>query len=155
MKKLHSLKLILLAAIVVVVFQNCGSKTKAKPLSEILKTVFYAKNVKHDGTVVYTKGAASNTEARYSKMKLDMSTGTSVSFTDFDGTTFVGTYVLSTDAKTLTLSGLTPSPTGANGTIVFTVTSFTEKPAELVLTRSGASAKTGNTVNTYTLETTP
>ncbi len=155
MKKLQSFKLILLAALAVVVFQNCGGKTKAKPLSDIIKTVFYAKSVKHDGTVVYTKGGASNTQAGYSKLKLDMSTGTTATFTDFDGTTFAGTYALSADAKTLTLSGLTPSPTGVNGTIVFTVTSFTESPAEIVLSRAGQSAKSGNTVNTYTLVTTP
>jgi hypothetical protein len=156
MKNLKLIALFLLSSIIVFQFSSCGGgKTSAKPVSEILRTVFFAKQVKHDNTVVYSKGAVSNTVSGYSKFKLDLSSSSSVIFTDFDGNTFTGNYSLLSDNKTLTLTGLNPVPTGSGGTITFSIISFQESPAQVVLSRSGASVKTGNTVNEYTLVTTP
>jgi hypothetical protein len=135
--------------------QSCKPTTKAKPLSEIIRAVFFAQEVKHDNKIVYTKGAANNTVENYKKLKLDLTSAGSVSFTDFDGNTFNGSYSLSTDSKTLTLSGLNPVPTGSGGTLTFSVVSFQEVPAKIVLSRVGGSVKTGNTTNEYTLTTTP
>ena len=151
MKKIQIIALSLVAIIGLVHLSGCAKKIKAKPLSEVLKTVFYAQTVKHDNTLVYTKGAATNTVDKYKAFKLDFSSGTSVSLTDYDGNVFNGSYLLSADAKTITLSGLNPSPTGANGTITLNVISFTESPATLVLSRVGGSTKTGATAIEYNL----
>ncbi len=153
MKRGQILFLLVLCIASILQFSGCKPTTKAKPLSEVLRAVFYAQQVKHDNTIVYTKGAASNTVSGYSKLKLDLSGASAVSFTDFDGNTFNGTYSLS--GNTLTLLGLTPVPTGSGGTLVFNVQSFQESPAQIVLSRSGTSVKTGNTTNEYTLTTTP
>lgn len=134
---------------------SCKTTAKAKPLSEIIRAVFFAQQVKHDNQIVYTKGAASNIVDNYKKLKIDLSSSGAVNFTDFDGNTFVGSYSLSTDSKTLTFTGLNPVPTGSGGTLTFSVISFQESPAQVVLSRQGSSVKTGNTVNEYTLTTTP
>lgn len=155
MSKLNQIFYSLATVLVVAVLVSCGGGSKVKPVSEILKAVFYAQQVKHDGAVVYTKGGASNKEDNYKRLKIDLSTGANVNFTDYDGNTFVGTYSLSADSKTLTFSGLNPVPTGSGGTLVFTVVSSQESPAQVVLSRQGQSVKTGNTVNEYTLTTTP
>jgi predicted lactoylglutathione lyase len=153
MKKIKSIAIILLSFGVFMQLSSCGKTTKAKPVSEILKAVFFAQQVKHDNTVVYTKGAANNTVSGYSKLKIDLSSATAVSFTDFDGNVFNGSYSLSADSKSLIFSNLTPIPTGSGGTITFSIVSFQESPAQVVLSRAGASVKTGNTINEYTLIT--
>ncbi len=155
MKNIKLFGLLFLGFIALVQLSGCGGGTKAKPVSEILKAVFFAQQVKHGGTLVYTKGGAANTVSGYSKFRIDLTSASTVSFTDFDGNTFSGSYSLSADSKTLTFSNLTPVPTGSGGTITFAIISFQESPAQVVLSRSGASVKTGNTVNEYTLTTTP
>ena len=154
MKNIKSFSLALLIITTLVQISGCKkSGANKKPLSEVLRAIFFAQQVKHDNTIVYTKGAASNTVSGYSKFRMDLSSTSSVAFTDFDGTTFNGTYTLSSGS--LVLSGLTPQPTGSGGTITFNVVSFQESPAQVVLTRAGSSVKTGNTKNEYTLTTTP
>ena len=153
MKNIKEGIFILLGFLVLAQLSGCKPKTTAKPLSEVLKAVFFAQQVKHDGTIVYTKGSISNTVDNYKKLRIDLSSGTSVSFTDFDGNTFLGTYLITNN--TLTFSGLTPVPTGSGGTITFNVVSFVEGPTQVVLSRSGSSVKTGNTSNEYTLTTIP
>jgi hypothetical protein len=140
-----------LCLVTIAILSNCGGGSKAKPLSEIIKTVFTAETVKHDGATVYTKGAASNVNGNYSKFKMDFATGNSVKWTDFDGNIFSGNYTLSSDAKTLTLTDLVPAPTLTSGKVEFSVISFTESPKKLVLKRNAGSQKTGNTINEYSL----
>jgi hypothetical protein len=155
MLKSAAIKKIVFFSLSILILAACTTTPKAKPLAEVLRTVFFAQQVKHNNAIVYTKGGASNTVDNYRKLKMDLTAAGNVSFTDFDGNTFNGNYSLSTDNKTLTFSGLTPVPTGSGGTIVFSVVSFQESPAQVVLSRSAASVKTGNTVNEYTLTTTP
>ncbi len=153
MKNIKIGTFILLGILALVQFSGCKPKKTAKPLSEVLKAVFFAQQVKHNGTIVYTKGGTSNTVDNYKKLRIDLSSGTSVSFTDFDGNTFTGTYLLTSNS--LTFSGLSPVPTGSGGTIAFNVVSFAESPVQVVLSRTGTSVKTGNTSNEYTLTTIP
>lgn len=155
MKKMKLFALLSILATSIFQFSGCASKTKAKPVSEILKAVFFAQQVKHDNRVVYTKGAASNTVNGYSKLRMDFTSAGNVSFTDFDGNTFNGSYSLSTDSKSLTFTNLMPVPTGSGGILSFSIISFQESPAQIVLSRLGASVKTGNTINEYTLTTIP
>ncbi|MES2794737.1 MAG: hypothetical protein V4683_02170 [Bacteroidota bacterium] len=155
MKNFKIVILVIVALSIMIQLSGCKSSNKAKPVSEILKAVFFAQQVKHDNSIVYTKGAASNIVSGYSKLRIDLTSASTVSFTDFDGNTFSGSYSLSADSKTLTFSNLTPIPTGSGGTVTFSILSFQESPAQVVLSRSGTSVKTGNTINEYTLTTTP
>ena len=128
-----------------------GCKKKVKPVSERIAKAWTAESVKHGPTVVYTRGGSANTVAAYSAFRLtlnDASGAKTVSYTEFDGSTFSGNWDLDGDSK-LILKELTPPPTGSGGTVEFTITSLDD--AKLVLTRLKASPKTGGTINEYTL----
>lgn len=132
--------------------EGCKPKSSAKPVSELIRKRWTANIVKENNTVVYTKGAAGSTKPGYSNFVLDMSgaTGNNVRVTFIDGIQAVGTWELSTDNKTLTLSGLSPQPTGTNGTIVFTING-TVTDTQLNLVRTTPDPKTGNSTNDYAL----
>ena len=112
----------------IMVLSGCG-KTAVDPTPTELLTKTWSVNVaKHDGTQVYQKGATSNIDAGYTNYKLALSgTGTNLTatLTARDNTTFAGTWSLSSDNKTLTLSGLKNSagqnPTGTTGTLVYNI----------------------------------
>ena len=112
----------------IMVLSGCG-KTAADPTPTELLTKTWSVNIaKHDGTQVYQKSATTNIDAGYTNYKLALSgTGTNLtaSLTARDNTTFTGTWSLSSDNKTLTLSGLKNSagvaPTGTTGTIVYNI----------------------------------
>lgn len=118
-------------------------------VSERIKKAYKAQSVTHDGAVVFTSGGSSNIVAEYSTFKLDLSAGGTVTFKDITPQSFSGTYT-ATD-NTLTLTGLTPQPTGSGGTLTYTISSISEDGKNLVLTNTKANPKTGNTINVYTL----
>jgi len=126
---------------------SCKKDSK-KPVSERIAKTWTAETVKHGTVVVYTRGGASNTEARYSDFRLALSSTGTVAYTEFDKNTFNGTWALEGET-TLVLSGLNPQPSGSNGTIKFTINSLEDN--KVVLTRLDGSLKTGNTINQYTL----
>jgi len=126
---------------------GCSSK-KVKPLSERIAKAWTAESVKEGTVVVYTRGGSTNTRPAYSSFRLTLTSPSTVTYTEFDGTTFTGTWALSGDTK-LILSGLTPPPTGSGGTLEFTIVSVED--TKLVLKRVTASPKTGNSINEYTL----
>jgi hypothetical protein len=144
---------ITLLAVLAVISLTTGCKTKVKPLSEIIGRVWVAQVVKEGSATVYTKGAATNVKAGYASYRLDLSSPTSGSLTEVDNNKFTGKWAVTESASgnTLTLTELSPQPTGTNGTIVFTINASSE--TELTLTRTAASQKTGGTVNNYTLVT--
>ena len=138
-------------AIVAMVAGCSGCGKKVAPLSEVIGRVWSAQTVKEGSTIVYTKGATTNVRAGYSNFKLDLSSPSKVTYTEFDGNTFTGTWAVSESAtgNKLTLTGLTPQPTGTTGTIEFTINSYSE--TEFSLTRTTSSPKTGGTINSYNL----
>lgn len=143
MKKISALSLYVL---VLVIGLSCG--TKVVPISEKVKKVWVAKTVNHGTTVVFqSSNVSGSSDKSYSNYKLNLSTSPSVTLNEKDGGTYSGTYV-ATDTK-LTLSGLSPQPTGTGGNLEFTIQSITD--TELVLKATTAYAKTGNTINTYYL----
>ena len=94
--------------------------------AELVKKVWSAVVVQWDGTTQFDKSSSANLVAGYSQFRLDLTSGTAASLTEFDGKKFTGTYSLSSDAKKLTLSGLTSAegaPSGTNGVLEFTVLS--------------------------------
>ncbi|WP_375443821.1 hypothetical protein [uncultured Fibrella sp.] len=126
---------------------NGCSKEKIDPLSDRIKRTWTAQAVRENSTLVFTKGATANIR-NYNVFRLDLSTPPAVKLTDFDGNTFVGTYVIQGETK-LILSALQPEPTGTGGTIEFTINSATGM--SLDITRTTASPKTGNSLNQYQL----
>ena len=123
-------------------------KDKTKPVSERIAKSWTAETVKHGTAVVYTRGGASNVEARYSNFKLALSSDGTATYTEFDKNTFIGKWALEGETI-LVLSALAPIPSGTNGTIKFTITSLDD--SKVVLTRIDTSVKTGNTINQYSL----
>ncbi len=112
---------------------SCGSNgsdpaptpvTPTPTVADLIKKTWSANSVSWDGVSQYTKGGTNNLVAGYSSFKLDLSTGSSVTLTEFDGKKFTGIYVLSSDNKKLTLSSLTSAegaPSGTNGTLEFSI----------------------------------
>ncbi len=96
----------------------------APTAAELVKKVWSAGVVQWDGTTQFDKSSSANIVAGYSQFRLDLTSSTAVTLTEFDGKKFTGTYSLSSDAKKLTLSGLTSTegaPSGTNGVLEFTV----------------------------------
>ncbi|CAM3883454.1 hypothetical protein [Aquirufa aurantiipilula] len=116
-------------------------------VSDLIKKVWSASNIQWDGNVQYDKTATSNLIAGYAQFKLDLSSSSSVSLTEYDGNKFTGTYSLSSDNKTLTLSSLKTSdgsePTGTGGTLAFTI-SGVPTASSLVMESTTAYAKASN-----------
>lgn len=140
-------KIILL---LLIIGMTACKKKQVAPVSERFGKVWTAQVVKENSTTVYTKGAASNIKSGYSNYKLDLSSPTSARLTEFEGTTFTGQWAISSDEKLLTLSALTPEPTGSGGTIQYNIVSIAENELSLSLIKS--SVKTGGSLNEYQLE---
>ncbi|AWW00813.1 hypothetical protein DJ013_05265 [Arcticibacterium luteifluviistationis] len=109
-----------------------------------------ARLVLEDGATVYSSGGSSNVKPAYSSYRLNLSSPPQASLTLVDGQTYTGTYSIQGES-TLTVSGLTPEPTGSGGTLVYTINSIPEDGSELVVTLNNLDPKTGNTTNKYTL----
>lgn len=116
-------------------------------VSDLIKKVWSASNIQWDGNVQYDKTATSNLVAGYAQFKLDLTSSSSVSLTEYDGNKFTGTYSLSSDNKTLTLSSLKTSdgtePTGTGGTLAFTI-SGVPTASSLVIESTTAYVKASN-----------
>ncbi|RRB10876.1 hypothetical protein [Larkinella knui] len=125
------------------------SKKKVAPLSERLQRIWTANVVREGGTMVYTKGGAANIRPGYVGFVLDLSSAAGVTLKDVDGSSVTGQWEVSSDEKRLILKGLTPPPSGTNGTIEFTIGTLTE--SQLTLVRTTTSLKTGGSINTYEL----
>ncbi len=126
-------------------------KKKVEPVSERIAKAWTAEIVNHDNVVVYSRGGSSNTWPGYSSFRLTLTSASGsnkVSYTEWNGDKFEGEWELQGDSK-LILKNLVPQPTASSGTIEFTITSLDDN--KLVLTRTDASKKTGDTINSYTL----
>ncbi len=133
----------------IVLLSLSGCEETVPSVAERIQKLYTVQSVTHDGITVYTSGAAGNIFAEYSSYRLDLSKTGQVSLRDITGETFSGSYT-ATD-NSLTLTGLTPQPTGSGGTLTFQITSISDDGKSLVLTATKVSPKTGNTINVYTL----
>ena len=122
---------------------------KELTVSEKIKKAWIANQVSEAGSVVYTKTGTNNTKPAYSKFKLDLSNATLATLTEFDGNSFTGTWEVS-GTSTLILKGLNPQPSATNGTVEFSISEASA--TVLKLSRTTASAKTGNNAVAYILE---
>ena len=149
MKKTY-LSAFLCVLVLATLFVGCKKPVKIAPVADRIAKAWTARKVDENSTTVYTKGVASNVRPGYSNFRLDLSSKPNATLVDWDGNRFNGTWALSGDTK-LILSGLTPQPTGTNGTIEFNISGLNDTGTEVVLTRTAASQKTGGTINVYTL----
>ncbi len=126
MKIFHGLLICLLS----VYLLSCGSSgsdpapTPQPTVSQLVSKTWSVSSATWDGVTQYSKGATSNLVSGYSQFKLDLTSTSAASLTEFDGRKFVGTYTLSTDNKKITLNGLTSAegaPSGTNGTLEFAI----------------------------------
>jgi hypothetical protein len=135
--------------LLIIGFLVASCKPQVTPLSERIVKSWTVALAKEGSSVVFTQGATGNTRPGYTNFKIELQSGGTVVFTDFDGTRFSGQWELQGDTK-LVLKNLTPQPTGTGGTIEFTISDFTD--ASMTLTRTTANAKTGGTVNVYQIK---
>lgn len=140
--------LLAVAVIMVSFLVSCGDKVD--PISERVAKVWIPRIVLENSSVVYSAGGSGNIRPAYSSYRLNLSSPPQVSLTDVDGQTYSGTYSIQGES-TITVSGLTPEPTGTGGTLVYTINSSPEDGSELIVTLNEPYAKTGNTTNKYTL----
>lgn len=124
-------------------------KEKIEPVSERIKQVWQPRLVVQGSTTVFSRGGQNNIEQGYSSYRMNLSAAPAVTLTEVDGTSFTGTYSVDAEGTTLTLTGLNPIPTGTDGTLSYTISSFEDGELRLVLNANYA--KTGGTTNTYTL----
>ena len=146
MKKNYAILFCLVLAVTLI---TAGCKKKVKPLSERIAKSWSAESVKHNTTVVYTRGGSGNSVPGYSSWRLNLSSSTAT-YTEFEGNTFTGTWELEGDSK-LILKNLTPQPSGSGGVVEFSIISIDD--AKLVIKNLKANKKTGDTLNEYTLTT--
>lgn len=148
---------LLLLSLLAITLSSCSKPgNQPKPVAELIRRVWVVNVARENGTTVYSKTGTNNLKPAYSSFRLDLSNTQqkTARLTFIDGTTSAGTWELSSDNKTLTLSGLTPQPTtGASGTagsISFTINN-TPTATTLSLTRTTPDPKSGNTANEYEL----
>jgi hypothetical protein len=96
------------------------SKNSVKPILELIQKQWIAKTIKENDLTVFNKDETTNIRQGYSQFRLILSLG-SVTFTDFDGTTFSGEWEISSDEKMLILKNLVPEPTGTSGKLEFII----------------------------------
>lgn len=142
-------KQLLLLVLLPLLLGACKKKEEP-PVKEVIAKTWTAKQVDENSMTVYVKGATNNVRLGYGLFLLDLSAPApgKVTYREFDANEFTGTWDVLNNEK-LVLSNLTPSPSGTNGTIEFTINSASG--TELVLTRLANSTKTGGTTNKYTL----
>lgn len=145
MKK--ALSLISLLSTTLVFISGCGGGVA--PVSERVAKVWSVLNVRHGSTVVYSRGNANSASPGYATYSLNLASAPNVRLTEVEGTTFTGNYEVPSDTQ-LILTNLSPEPTGTGGRLEYTITEITDTQLIIVGT---AYAKTGGTVNTYTLTT--
>ena len=152
MKKTAALGWALFSALLVGILAGCTDHRNASPsvLAQIAQS-FTLRSVVENGVTVYTRGSANNIRPGYSKFLLDLSKPPMATYREFDANTFTAANWQVIDNNRLILSGLTPQPSGTNGTLEFVINSISA--TELVLTTATVSQKTGGLTNRYTLTT--
>ena len=146
MKKLSGL----LAVAVLLVSVSFSCKDKVAPFSERIAKIWVPRIVLENGSTVYSNGGSSNLKPSYASYRLNLSSPPQATLTEVDGQTYSGTYTLNGESS-ITISGISPEPTGIGGTLEYSINSLSETSDELIITLSRLYPKTGNTTNKYTL----
>ncbi len=146
MKKIAFFLPILIA--LVTILASCGSADPS--VKDKLTRVWTANMVTWGSTSVYSSTSTSNTQAGYKNFSLTLTSTGSASLTEFDGNTFAGTWALSTDEKTLTITFTGNAPTGlTNNQLSYSIANPTT--SSVTLTTTQALIKASNSTVTLTL----
>ncbi|MBN8823768.1 MULTISPECIES: hypothetical protein [unclassified Spirosoma] len=129
-------------------FLGLLSQCKAPVPGPDLTRNWKASEVKEGTVIVYREGSLSNIYPGYSQFQMAFQQN-SVTYTEFTGDTFTGTWELTNNNQNLTFRGLTPEPYGTEGLIEFTLLKWSTN--QLVIRRNTLNPKTGDQVNEYTL----
>lgn len=152
MKKLN-LYLLLILSVGFVTFNSC----KKKPIGDfIAQNCLKAKEVRENGTIVYTIGGASNSKPAYAKFKMVFNLpNKGVEITEADGTVTKGTWAFANDK--ITITGLNPALTDANTgtntrtTAEYTTSNYNAKAKEVTLTALTKNLKVGDASIVYNM----
>ncbi len=152
MKKLN-LYLLLILSVGFVTFNSC----KKTPIGDFIKNnCLKAKEVRENGTVVYTIGGASNSKPAYAKFKIVFNLpNNGVEITEADGTVTKGTWTFANDK--ISISGLNPAltdaATGTNTrtTAEYSVSNYNAKAKEVTLTALTKNLKVGDATIVYNM----
>ena len=147
-----------------IILASCGSKssggggTNPPPtptVADLVKKSWTVTSASWDNVLQFESTSSSNIVSGYSVYKLDLTSSTA-KLTEFDGTSYTGSYNVSSDEKTLNLTGLTSSngaPSGTNGNISFTI--VTKPTATSITIQTTANyVKASNKVVKLVLKTT-
>jgi hypothetical protein len=134
----------------VLIFSSCSKTTVEPTVTEKLTKTFSVSIAKEGGVEVYNKTKTSNTAPGYASYKLSLSSTGTATLTAKDNTTFTGTWSVSSDNKTLSLTGLKTSagsnPTGTTGTIEFTIVTIDGTGAAVTLESLQVDLKAGSKI---------
>ena len=152
MKKFN-LYLLLILSLGIVTISSC----KKKPIGDFLKqNCLKAKEVRENGTIVYTIGGANNSKPAYAKFKMVLNLpNNGVEITENDGTVTKGTWTYASDK--ISISGLNPpltdAATGTNTrtTAEYTTSNYNAKGKEVTLTALTKNLKVGDVTVVYTM----
>lgn len=153
MKKLN-LYLLIILSVGFVTLNSC----KRKNITQFLENnCLKPKEVREDGTIVYTLGGASNTNPAYGKFKIVLSSNPSktIEITENDGTVTKGTWTYGNEK--LSVSGLNPpltdAGTGTNTrtTAEYATSGYNAKAKEITLTALTKNLKVGEKTVVYTM----
>ncbi|WP_144080115.1 hypothetical protein [Flectobacillus major] len=135
------------------ILSGCKGSDKEPSVEEKLTKIWSAKVVKEGADVVYDKTATSQKIPGYANYKLDLTSKTAAKLTEKDGITFTGTWSISSDNQTLTISGLTSAsgaPTGTSGTMTYKIVGSVTTTA-VTLETATPYIKASNTIANYQL----
>lgn len=147
---------IILILIPAIFFLSCGSSgvggssnppTPTENVANLIKKSWSANSITWDGVEQYQKTSSANLVSGYAGFKLDLSVSGVVKLTEFDGSTYAGTYTISSDQNTLKLANLTSSsgvPSGTNGAIDFTIVSKPTSAGAMTLETTATYIKASN-----------
>jgi hypothetical protein len=134
---------------IVTILSSCGSAAEPS-VKEKLSRVWTANMVTWGSTSVYSSTSTSNTQAGYKSFSLTLTSANAATLTEFDGNSFTGTWALSTDEKTLTITFTGNAPTGlTNNQLSYSIANLTT--SSVTLTTTQALIKASNSAVTLTL----
>lgn len=134
---------------IVTILSSCGSAAEPS-VKEKLSRVWTANMVTWGSTSVYSSTSTSNTQGGYKSFSLTLTSAGAATLTEFDGNSFAGTWALSTDEKTLTITFTGNAPTGlTNNQLSYSIANLTT--SSVTLTTTLPLIKASNSAVTLTL----
>ncbi len=132
------------------IFLTIGVLSQCKPPlpGPDLNRSWKASEVKEGTVIVYREGASGNIYPGYSQFQMTFQEQ-KITYTEFTGDTFTGTWELTNNNQNLVFRNLNPEPYGIDGAIDYTLIRWSTN--QLVLRRNTLNPKTGDVVNEYTL----